>query len=215
MLSYPEAKKFYDAFGKKQDKQFYEKIAIRDLLEHGDFTSANSIFEFGCGTGKVAQLLLSDYSKPETHYVGVDISDTMVKLSADKLTEFHDRVRIYSTDGAPELPEKSNCYDRVICTYVLDLLAEQDIKRVLSEAQRILVTGGYICLISLSHGVSVVSRMVEHTWSFLYRLKPTLVGGCRPISVLKYLPEPEWEILHHNVIVSYGIPSEVLVAKKL
>lgn len=51
MLTYGEARKFYDAFAEKQDKQFYEESATNLLLEQGRFDKANSIVEFGCGTG--------------------------------------------------------------------------------------------------------------------------------------------------------------------
>ena len=46
MLSYEQARKYYDSFGEKQDHQFYENSPIEKLIEFGDFDKANSIFEF-------------------------------------------------------------------------------------------------------------------------------------------------------------------------
>ncbi|MCH7764485.1 MAG: hypothetical protein IIB95_12235 [Candidatus Marinimicrobia bacterium] len=46
MLSYEQARKYYDRFGEKQDHQFYENSPIEKLIEFGDFDKANSIFEF-------------------------------------------------------------------------------------------------------------------------------------------------------------------------
>ena len=54
-LSIPEARRFYDRFGAKQDKQvWYEAAALDDLVLHSDLANARSIFELGCGTGRLA-----------------------------------------------------------------------------------------------------------------------------------------------------------------
>ncbi|MFT4570936.1 MAG: hypothetical protein ACI8TX_001833 [Hyphomicrobiaceae bacterium] len=59
-LTSSEAKSFYYLFGAKQDDQdFYEAAAVEDLLAHGDFAHARSVFELGCGTGRLAQTLLT------------------------------------------------------------------------------------------------------------------------------------------------------------
>jgi SAM-dependent methyltransferase len=46
--------------GAKQDWQACdEQPALDLLLEHGQFAEATSVVEFGCGTGQLAQQLLS------------------------------------------------------------------------------------------------------------------------------------------------------------
>ena len=59
-LTSSKIRDFYDAFGKKQDKQFYEDAAIDHLIEHGEFEKAGYVVEFGCGTGKLASRLLTE-----------------------------------------------------------------------------------------------------------------------------------------------------------
>ncbi|RMD62955.1 class I SAM-dependent methyltransferase, partial [Candidatus Parcubacteria bacterium] len=50
MLSYQQAKAFYDRLGKKQDWQrFYEDVATAALLRNGEFDKASAVLEFGCG----------------------------------------------------------------------------------------------------------------------------------------------------------------------
>jgi hypothetical protein len=52
-LSHRETRRVYDRIGAKQDTQaFYEDVATRELIRHGDFASATAVFEFGCGTGR-------------------------------------------------------------------------------------------------------------------------------------------------------------------
>jgi len=54
-LSAAEIRQFYDRFGEAQDKQgFYEDAAQAEMLEYARLQQASSLFEFGCGTGRLA-----------------------------------------------------------------------------------------------------------------------------------------------------------------
>jgi ubiquinone/menaquinone biosynthesis C-methylase UbiE len=206
IFTYDEAKNFYDSFGKKQDKQFYEETAIDALIEQGEFTDAKNIVEFGCGTGKLASRLLENVSPDNCRYSGIDISQTMISLCHENIKPFSDRAKL-------DTPDQSA--DRFLSAYVLDLLSENDVAILLNEAYRILMPDGYLCLASLTHGVTLTSRFVELLWNGLYKLKPSIVGGCRPIDLTTHLPGDKWHIAHDSTMVSYGVPSQVVIAKKL
>ena len=51
-------------------------------------------------------------------------------------------------------------------------------------------------------------------WNGLRALSPMLVGGCRPIEILDLVPAPDWKIEYHNVVTPFGIPCEIVVARK-
>ena len=212
-LTIPEAKKFYDRFGAKQDKQdFYEAPAVAALLAHGDFAHARSVFELGCGTGRLARKLLSDYLPSTSTYRGVDVSSTMAALATDRLSEFSERTVVSIYPGDTDLPAPSQSVDRFLATYVFDLLPEEAIRRMLGEARRILRPGGLLCLAGITPGTTVLSRVVMGLWSGVSKFAPTVVGGCRPLRVVEYVTAGGWQIKHHGVVVAYGIASEVLVA---
>ncbi len=117
-LTTAEAKRFYDRFGAKQDRQdFYEAPAIEFLLSHGDFAHAQSIFELGCGTGRLARTLLQDYLPSIATYRGVDISSTMVVLAKEKLSGFDERAVVSIESGESDLPVASRSIDRFVATY--------------------------------------------------------------------------------------------------
>ena len=213
MLSHNEARTFYDRFGKRQDSQgFYEDRPVADMIAHGDFARARTTYEFGCGTGKFAESLLDNHLAADSKYHGVDISSTMIGLARKRTGRFGDRVRIVQTEGSPSIDLIDGSVDRVVSNYVLDLLSEEEIRAFLAEAHRILTPGGWLCLVSLTHGVTLTSRAIMGVWKRVHARWPGRVGGCRPISLCDFLPEEAWEILHRNVIVSFGIPSEVVVA---
>jgi ubiquinone/menaquinone biosynthesis C-methylase UbiE len=214
MLSHDEAKTFYDRMGSKQDWQgFYEEPAKRDLVAHAAFEQAQAVFEFGCGTGRFAEQLLASHLPDTARYRGVDVSDTMVALARERLARFGLRAQVALTSGGIQLEVPSTSQDRFISCYVLDLLSEADIRLLLGEARRVLVPGGLLCLVSLTRGTGLLSRLVINAWERIFSFRPMLVGGCRPLSLLDHLPEADWQPHYHRRITRFGVPSEVIVAE--
>ena len=214
MLSYQDARRFYDRFGSKQDWQrFYEDPAIQDLIASAAFPEATAVVEFGCGTGRLAETLLREHLPETATYLAVDLSATMVALTRQRLLPFGARVRVMQTSGSPCLPEAAASCDRFVSTYVLDLLSSEDIQQVLGAAHRLLRAGGQLGVVGLTHGATVPARLVERAWTWAHRWRPTSVGGCRPISVLQFITS-EWQVMHRAVVTSFAISSEVVIARR-
>jgi len=215
VLSHQDARRAYDRIGSLQDSQaFYEDRATDVLLRHGDFGSAQAVFEFGCGTGRFARRLLTELLPPAARYRGVDISPKMASLARARLEPFASRADVVLTEGGPPIGEEPESYDRFVSSYVFDLLSEEDIRAVLREAHRMLRPGGLLCLTSLSTGVGPLSRSVARAWSWVQTRQPSIVGGCRPIDLLPFLSASSWEVRHHSKLVAFGITSEILVGQR-
>jgi hypothetical protein len=56
--------------------------------------------------------------------------------------------------------------------------------------------------------------MVARVWSQVHALRPALVGGCRPLELLAWVPSAQWRVLHHAELVPFGVPSAALVAER-
>jgi ubiquinone/menaquinone biosynthesis C-methylase UbiE len=138
----------------------------------------------------------------------------MVSLAKTRLNKYGPRAEICLTNGSLKLPLPDSRFDRFISNYVLDLLSPEDIEVVMEEAHRVLEPGGRLCLISLTHGISPLSRTLVRLWKLLFSVRPSLVGGCRPMELLDFVSEKMWQVVHHNSVVTFGIPSEVVVACK-
>jgi ubiquinone/menaquinone biosynthesis C-methylase UbiE len=215
IMSKEKIRSFYDRFGAKQDWQrFYEGPAIRDLFAHGAFKRAHAVFELGCGTGALAENLLTRYLSREATYLCFDISSTMVSLAKMRLNKYGSQAEIRLTNGSVKLPLPDSRFDRFISNYVLDLLPPEDIEVVMHEAHRVLEPEGRLCLISLTYGNTVASQLVIWLWKRIFGFHPSLVGGCRPVKLLDFISEKTWKLLHHNLVTTFGIPSEVIVARK-
>ncbi len=209
-----EAQAFYDKFGKKQDSQeFYEKPALEALVAHAHLTEAEKVFEFGCGTGRLAARLLVGILPASATYLACDVSPTMVRLAQARLAPYAERARVLQSDGTIRFPTADHSVDRVISTYVLDLLSEDDLAAYFREAHRVLVAGGRVCLASLTVGNSALSRIVSDLWLRVFRLRPAWVGGCRPIRLQEYVDPGSWQLEYRQVITAFGVPSEVLIAR--
>ena len=216
VLSREQARAFYDRFGAKQDTQhFYEDPATRDLVAHADLKSAEHVFEFGCGTGRFAHDILSHHLPPGASYRGVDLSSTMVRLARERLTPFGERAKLEQSDGSSWIHAPDASLDRLISNYVLDLLSEEDMRLFVADAHRVLKPEGRLCLVSLTWGSTPLSRLVTWGWVRIHALRPSLVGGCRPIELLALLPDTSWRIEHRNVLTPFGVPSEIVIAAKL
>jgi ubiquinone/menaquinone biosynthesis C-methylase UbiE len=211
-LTSSEAQAYYDRFGKKQDTQgFYEDPALEDLIIHADLQNAQKVFEFGCGTGKFAALLLREHLPSSATYLGCDVSTTMIDLATERLVDYSERARIVRSDGTVHFPLPDHSVDHVMSNYVLDLLAEEDIRLVFAEAHRVLTSEGKLCLVSLTKGVTTLSRIVSWLWMRFFHMRPSLVGGCRPIALESYVDQKSWQVEYRSVLTPFGVPSEVLV----
>jgi len=202
---------FYDRFGSKQDAQrFYEDAALGDLFAHAAFESAESVYEFGCGTGRIAAELLEHRLPQRASYTGVDISGTMVALARRRVAPFGARAAVREIDGSDPFSECAARVDRILSTYVLDLLPEDEIASFIAKAAQHLNRGGKLAIVSLTFGDALLSRIVSGGWRALFRIAPSVVGGCRPLHLTRFLSQ--WRIEHQAVITSWGIASEVIVA---
>ncbi|MCF8061167.1 MAG: class I SAM-dependent methyltransferase [Deltaproteobacteria bacterium] len=213
-LDLSEVQQFYDRFGKKQDLQgFYEDPALDELIGHARFDEAKSVFEFGCGTGRFAARLLSDHLPASATYCGCDLSRTMVDLARERLASYGDRAQVLQSEGGIRFPLSDHSVDRIVSTYVLDLLSESDIEAFLHEAYRVIEAGGTMCVVSLTRGTTFASRIVSGIWAAIFRMRASLVGGCRPIRLEPYIDEGAWEVAYQKVVIAYGVPSDVLIVR--
>ncbi len=215
VLTTAQAKAYYDWFGSKQDSQsFYENRALATLTAHAGFQHAHAVFEFGCGTGRFAQELLTQFLPTEARYLGIDISETMVGLARQRLAQWNSRASVRHVDGSLPLDLPESSFDRFVSTYVLDLLSAEQMVAVITEAARLLSDSGLLCLVSLTEGRTPVSRFVSGAWAGFHRLRPQLVGGCRPIQILPALAPATWNVAYHTLVTAFGVPSEIVIARR-
>lgn len=213
-LSHQQARRFYDRLGAGQDSQaFYEAAALELLIAHAEFAVAGSVVEFGAGTGRLAARLLADELPPAARYLALDLSAEMVRLATARLAPFGARARARQTDGAVQFPLPDQSVDRVLSTYVLDLLGPGDIEAFVAESRRVLLPGGLLAVATLTEAYTPGARLIQLVWNGLFRLQPALVGGCRPVDLSPHLSSAHWSPVFAGRVTRFGMPSQVIVVR--
>lgn len=213
-LAPEQARRVYDRIGRFQNVQLYERRALDVLVEEGRFAEAYAVVETGCGTGGLAERLLARELPRDARYAGVDVSPHMTELATARLARFAGRVQVRLGDATEHLPVEDNWADRVVAAYVLDLLSPPRAGALLTEAARTLAPGGLLCLVSLTHGRSPAGRLLTAAWERLWRLRPQLVGGCRPTDLRPLLAGPSWDVRTVRVVTQLAVASQVVVARR-
>ncbi|HEY3044179.1 MAG TPA: class I SAM-dependent methyltransferase [Vicinamibacterales bacterium] len=215
MLTHDQARLIYDRFAAAPDwPRFYKRRPTADAIKHGVLDCANQVLEFGCGRGKFAEQLLSDMLSESAQDVGLDQSPMMVRLTRERLARFGSRAAVIQTSGEIRFPVESQSQDRVVSNYALDLLSEEDIRLFLQESHRVLRPAGRLCIVGLSPGVGACSRLFSRAWAALHRVRPELVGGCRPVFVGAFVRPGPWKIRRDAQVTVCCVSSEVLVLEK-
>lgn len=216
-LTPAQARHYYDRNARKQDAQgWYEDAALERLVALGEFEKASDILEVGCGTGKLAVKLLRDHLAPHAGYIGVDISPAMLARAGTRLKKYAPRVKLRPGDVSLGLTSPSESADRIIATYLFDLLSTSHSKNLLMEMHRVLRPGGLICLAGLtleSNGGDMT--IISQLWAVVQRCWPWIVGGCRPVDLQTMITPELWEIVAHETVAPRGLVSEVLMARKI
>jgi ubiquinone/menaquinone biosynthesis C-methylase UbiE len=214
-ISHEQARRFYDRIGRAQDaRPLSERRALDALAAQGDFGRARAVVEFGCGTGRFGVRLLRERLPDDATYLGLDVSPRMIELAHAAVAPWADRGRVRLTDGAVRLPVDDASVDRVVSTYVLDLLSPQDSAAFVEEARRVLRPGGVLAVASLAPGSTPPARLVTLLWKRVWRLNPALLGGCRPLALEGLLDPEHWSVTAHFPVTDWFLSSEVLVARR-
>ena len=196
-LRHARLRAHYDALGAEQDAEaWYEDPALDDLCAHGRFEAARSVFELGVGTGRFAERLLTSHMPDDAGYTGTDLSPVMVSLARERLERFGSRCRIIESTGPIAIPLGDGVADRVVAAFVLDLLTGEEIAQFLSEARRVLETGGILCAASLDDGRGLAARLKSAGWRLVHLIAPLKVGGCRPIGLRERLGS-DWTVQNY------------------
>jgi len=205
-LSQNSTRRLYDSIARGYDWfSFYEARAKRRALDCLDLQPGQRVLNVGLGTGKEHQLIQAAVT-PGGLVCGVDISPRMLALA-------HKRsgAPLCLADGC-RLPFAGQAFDRLYCAYVLDLVAMAELPTWLAGFRRALEPGGRMVLLSLTEGVDPASRAFVWLWKLAYMASPIACGGCRPLQLTELAQGAGFRSLESQVIVQFGVPSEVLVA---
>jgi ubiquinone/menaquinone biosynthesis C-methylase UbiE len=202
-----EAQRYYDRLGRVVGwADPWEGRAKARALELLQLAPGLRVLNVGVGAGGDHQRLQRAVS-PSGIVFGADISPVMLRLT---------RARTHAPLVRADcrlLPFAPASFDRIHCTYVLDLMPDADLPGILAEFRRVLKPGGCMALVSLTTGTTHPSRLFIATWNAIYSLAPSITGGCRPLSLASLVAAAGLQVVASEVIVQCAFPSEVVLAR--
>lgn len=200
---YRKIARIYDTWGKFTESKARDRCLELDQIKDGE-----SVLEVAVGTGLAFEQILK--SNPSGHNEGIDLTDEMLAKARTKAEELGIKNYNLKIGNAynPDFPDKR--FDLLINNYMFDLLPEADFEKVLLEFNRVLRPGGRLILVNMAKG----EHWYNHIWEALYKLKPSLLGGCRGVYLSPYLEKVGFQNIKREFISQYTWPSEVVFANK-
>jgi demethylmenaquinone methyltransferase/2-methoxy-6-polyprenyl-1,4-benzoquinol methylase len=190
---------------KHETKHFYNKIAkVYDLLaEHSeepvrqagmemlDAKPGENIMEIGFGTGHCLTELARSVG-PSGKVFGIDLSEKMVEISAERMRQEGMESRVELTCGdALHLPYASHTFDGVFMSFTLELFDTPEIPLVLAECRRVLKAAGRIVVVGMSRACP--SGAVTEIFEWTHRHLPNYLD-CRPILVRRAIEDAGFQV---------------------
>ena len=206
-ISADSARRIYDWLGARYDSfSFYEAKAKALALDRLGLASGQWTLNVGLGTGK-EHCIMQQRIEPNGVAVGIDLSPGMLRVAKERTG-----APLCEADGKT-LPFASAAFDRLLCTYVLDLAPLADLPGWLAGFRRVLKPGGRMAVLCLTEGVDIPSRAFVGLWKLAYRASPLACAGCRPLQIGKMARQAGFAQVEREVILQFGIPSELVIAE--
>ena len=160
----------YDIWG-----HLTESKARNRSLELANVKPGQHVLEVAVGTGLAFVHVVRE--NPNGRNVGIDISQGMLSKAEQRLRKAGLSNYELSVGSASAIQEKANSFDVLLNNYMFDLLDEHEWTEVLTEFHRALKPEGRLVLVNMTFGEKLGSGIYQR----LYRLSPSLMGGCRGV----------------------------------
>ncbi len=180
-----------------------ESRAQRRALQRAAPNDGEDVLEIAVGTGQQFAQLVS--ANPHGTNQGIDLSPKMLARARTRTAPLAGTATLGIAD-AHALPFPDQAFDLVTASYFFDLLPESDFPGIIDEIRRVVRDDGRVIVVSMA----IAERRRHNVYSWIYRLSPRLLGGCRGVRLAPHLSAGGFRIVHRDSITQLGFPSEVL-----
>jgi ubiquinone/menaquinone biosynthesis C-methylase UbiE len=181
-----------------------ESRARRRCLELASVRNGETVLEVAAGTGLLFTELLN--LNPDGVTEGVDLTEAMLTKARRRAVRLGAGSYRLLVGDARHLDYPADRFDLLINNYMFDLLPEPDFATILGEFMRVLRPGGRLVLANMTKP----EHWYQALWEGLYRLKPSLMGGCRGVRLLPFVEAAGFQDLRPEVISQMTFPTEVI-----
>jgi len=186
----------------------FHSRAHQEALATSGIENGMRVLEVAIGSGEMFHRLVK--ANPNGDTVGVDISPNMAaRTQAAARRNFPGAAAHCQAADARHLPFPDASFDALVCCYLLELLAEDDMIDAVSEFQRVLRTGKKLTLILIGQNASAFNSM----YRVCTKLAPAFWGRQVEKHVPRVLRSHGFNIESDRNVRQIFYPSRVLVAR--
>ncbi len=197
---YSRVARLYDVWSR-----LTEEKALQTILQWADIRDGQNVLEAGVGTGRLFSRIIGQNQNGGN--VGIDLSAVMLEKTRNKCGK-HKNVQLLQAD-ITNLPDSFGSFDRIISSYVLDLLPVDQYISILSEFRSMLQPNGKLILAYMEAGNNSSYRF----WGWVAETFPRLMTHCRPIHLETFLQEAGFAIEQKCSFTQLTFPSCVIEAR--
>jgi ubiquinone/menaquinone biosynthesis C-methylase UbiE len=192
----------YDVWG-----YLTESRARTKAIELAQIEDGLNILEVAVGTGLAFYEIVK--RNPNGMSTGIDLSEGMLRKARKRLQKLSHAKFTLQQGSAFELPVEDHSIDMLMNNYMFDLIAYEDMDKLLFEFKRVLKKNGKLVLVNMTKGESVASNLYDG----VYKISPTAMGGCRGVQLSDKLRENGFQVITREYYQQLLFPSEVISAR--
>jgi ubiquinone/menaquinone biosynthesis C-methylase UbiE len=189
---------------------FFHSRAHRQAMAQCGIEDGMRVLEVATGSGEMFRRLVRKNQNGAT--LGVDLSPNMAARTQQRARNQFPMARAgCQAVDARFLPFPDEVFDAVVCCYMFELLASEDILAALCEIRRVLRTSGLLTVVLIGENTELFNR--------LYRLAsavaPAFWGRQVERSVPELVESIDFRITNDCAVRQSFYPSRVISARKL
>ena len=176
-------------------------------VELGGIKAQDDVLEVAVGAGYSFLEILRRVAREKTVF-GIDLSPRMVgKTRRRAIRNGFSNFDLREGD-ARSLPFPDGRFDVLYNSYMLDLIPLSELPVVVGEFHRVLKDDGRLVLINLSK-----KNRSPILYEKLYRLLPSLMGGCRPVLMQRTVEQAGFENVRRE-FMRLPLSTEIITATR-
>jgi len=125
-----------------------EKTLRQMTIKLAQLMPGDNVLEIGCGTGTLT-LTAKAQVGPSGEVAGIDIAPEMVAVASKKARRKHVDVS-FQVGSIENIPFPENCFDVVLCSFMIFHMPEDLRRRGFREIYRVLKSGGHLFILDLA-----------------------------------------------------------------